>query len=427
MNKPLIVKSKYINNYLNYVWGKLKEKYGSFGTQQSTYDHSVNRELYYFSSSFSFHQNGKVVSLLLHISKDKGIYQISQNSDDNQDPTFAKEIINIFIESPKGDDLNKYIKSKEIKVKVNTGIILSGNYTFHKSGFKIEDHSVNGYFYLIFNVDYIQKEEITKKAIKKSDEILSTLSLLIYDYFSLYFNEQIAEDIDNSSCISGSYIENENYIDSDEIIQDGKYFLPPDSDEIIFTVLNSPTRLKSARLFREALCFRREFINSRPKLNLICVDSLDDFDKISSNHSSPQVCHNDLNDVVKKYEIIAYVSAIESILPTESIKEVTECPKCKTQITNNISGIAKKFNEFVERNASESPRIQCIYKNIYKQRSKFLHTGFNMTPPPSYVAGLPLDVLEPGLELGHPDYYYNITDWTGYLLRNDIIREIKRK
>lgn len=427
MNRPLLVNNKYINNYLNYVWGELKEKYGSFGTQQYTYNDNSNPDIYYYSFSCSFVQNGKVASLLLHVSKDRGIYQISQDLDGSQETTLTNEIINIFIRSPKGDDLNKHIKSTGVKLKVNTNVKLSGDYYFDKCCIKIEDHSHSGYFYLIFNVDYIHKDEITKKSIKKADEILSALSILIYDYFSLSYNDDLSEDTEEALGINGLYIENENYMDLDEVIETRGYCLPPDSDKIIFEVLSSPTRLNSARLFREALCFRREFIKSTLNPSFLCVDSFEGVIARPPNHSQPRVCHNDLNDIVKKYEIIAYVSAIESILPTKSIKKETKCPECKTKIIESVSGISRKFNEFIDRNANEYILLKTIYKNIYKHRSRFLHAGFNLTPPPSYIPGLPLNILQPELELGMPEYYHNITDWTGYLLRNDVLKEIKNR
>lgn len=385
MNRPLLVNKKYINNYLNYIWGELKEKYGSFGTQQFTYNDNSNQDIYYFSFNCSFNQNGKEVSLLLHISKERGVYQISQDLDGNHDTTFTDEIINIFISSPKGDDLNKHIKSTGVKLKVNTNTKLSGDYYFEKCCIKIEDHSHSGYFYLIFNIDYIHKDEITKKAIKKADEILSALSILIYDYFSFSYDNDISDDSEEALGISGLYIENENYMDMDEVIKSGRYFLPRDSDEIIFSVLNSPARLNSARLFREALCFRREFIKSTLSPSFFSADSLEGEAARSSNNSRPMVCHNDLNDIVKKYEIIAYVSAIESLLPTKGIKEEIECPECKIKTTKSVSGITRKFNEFIDRNADEYELLKSIYKKIYKNRSRFLHAGFNLTPPPSYT------------------------------------------
>ncbi|EIX9273058.1 TPA: hypothetical protein L9U43_004943 [Klebsiella pneumoniae] len=425
MTRSLLVSKKYINNYLNFVWLSLKEKHGKFGTMQFIYDDSLNSDLYYYDVSFSFHRYELELSVVFHISKTKGVFGIDFTPKNSQANSVSNNILDIFMSAPKDDGLNQYIKVGQFKVMVSTRITIGGNYTFPKSGFSIEDHSIDGFFYLVFNLSYIQPEEISKKAAKKADEILSALSIFIYDYFSIKQDCPVINDAVQLSTYEGVYIDKQNFMELDEISIGNKICMLSNSDELLSTVLNSPARLKSARLFREGLYFRRKYTESIPKLEIIKVESLEEMIREPMDSAYPNIVYDEINDFAKKYEIISYVGSIESLLSNKSITTITKCKACNADIVNKISGITKKFNAFVDRNANENHGLRDLFKRIYKERSQFLHAGYNITPPPNYNIGLPLDLSNRELEFGYPQYYHNLIYWVGYLLRSDIINEIK--
>jgi hypothetical protein len=185
-------------------------------------------------------------------------------------------------------------------------------------------------------------------------------------------------------------------IEEGDCIVDGLLFLPQKTDALL-TLINNHERLKqSCSRFSEGLDLRNSAQHSINKIYLI------------------------------SYELIACVSAIEALLDTKQEKIEIKCPSCGEHVSKDEWKISEKFRIFIKEYTEENPVLEKAFRNLYDDRSKFVHTGINLHNFLAHRPNRPA-ILKGKLHLSdYPQYYFNIHEYTGYLLRRYIYRLTQR-
>lgn len=175
-------------------------------------------------------------------------------------------------------------------------------------------------------------------------------------------------------------------IEATDLVRQGKLILPLHAGDFVSVVL------KEQKLLNAALCF----------------------------HSGLALRYSDsLTPSSTGYELLAYVSAIEALLETEH--KILECSSCGEPVNCGPGYITRAFKQFVKVTSEENPILEEAFDDLYKIRSKLLHQGKRMhKTEQNYSAGPPVSFSKKSSFGPLPDYYSQISDWTGWLIRRHI-------
>ena len=363
----------------------------------------------------------------------------------------ANGLNSIFILSTSKDTLDNIIHSiqqtekvylgtnpKEIlfvaKVPVETEYELSGDYKFEGSILGVEKHvSEQSYTTCYIHVPLIERNHIEQLAeiTKKSYILVSILTVATQNIFTVNEKDKVELiDINDYKTLktSGRFhrdnalIDEEMYTLKDDIViwednQDKNQMIMeerdciknnmlglPDQMQNIFNLLKNNFRLEqSCNRYLEGLTIRKKLFNGY----------------IRGAYSSQKY--------MMSYELIAYVSSIEALLDTYAIQEPRNCPKCGTVIYKEEWKIKKKFMRFVEENTEQYNFhvFKKIFSKFYDDRSLFVHTGYNLIQPYAIRSNRPLILKGKNMLRDVPEYYPNIHEYVGYLLRKNIYSNFK--
>lgn len=321
------------------------------------------------------------------------------------------------------------------KVPVITEYELSGNYKFEGSILGIEKYisdesGTNCYLHVPISEENNNEQfaEITKK----SYVLVSILTVATQNIFTINENDKIVllpindyEKLetsgrfhrDNALIDEVKYtVKNGNVIWEDDqdinqmIIEErdcikNNMLGLPNKMQKIFDLLRNNFRLEqSCNRYLEGLTIRKKLFNGY----------------IRGAHSSQQY--------MMSYELIAYVSSIEALLDTYAMKESIKCPKCETEIYKEEWKIKKKFISFVEENSERYNFhiFKKVFSQLYDDRSLFVHTGHNLIHPYAIRSNRPLIIKGKNFLKDTPEYYSNIHEYVGYLLRKNIYSNFKQ-
>lgn len=178
------------------------------------------------------------------------------------------------------------------------------------------------------------------------------------------------------------------------MIEDKKLVLISESDNILYKALNSKNIENSVNRFAESIKLRRE---------------------VSENRF--------LNLFKAQYELLGYVSSIESLLDSSEKNSVLDCPNCGAQLGKPERRISAQLDEFVSLNARGAGPVEKAMKALYGDRSKFVHTGKSLASFGATGMGGPFSLDGKQHISDLPRYYYNVHEFTGHLLRRAIRAE----
>jgi hypothetical protein len=184
-------------------------------------------------------------------------------------------------------------------------------------------------------------------------------------------------------------------IDESDCIVDGRLLLLPQKADALLASINNHERLKQACCrFSEGLGLRNINQHSISEIYLI------------------------------SYELIAYVSGIEALLDTRREKIEIKCPSCGENVSKDEWKISEKFRAFIKEYTEGYPALEKVFRELYDDRSKFVHTGVNLHHFMAHRPNRPMILLGKRGLRSTPYYYSNIHEFTGYLLRRYIYKQI---
>lgn len=186
-------------------------------------------------------------------------------------------------------------------------------------------------------------------------------------------NSKSSEIIEESDCILG-----------------GLLVLPAQADSVIAIALENSALLQSCSRFAEALYLRR-LVNT-VKLTLQMVS----------------------------YEIIAYTASIEALLDTSKKTLDITCPNCLKAVYKEGWRISEKYKSFILELAGDDYLFKRYFKPLYDDRSKFVHTGSDLYNFYAMRPGRPQLLAGKTTQTRMPEYYWNIHELTGWLVRKHL-------
>jgi len=304
------------------------------------------------------------------------------------------------------------------KIKILCDSTLSGSYRIDELGMLLLDGA--GGHELIYRAKSRKaKSEFDFEAKKCAVEYVSALTVLSQHLFVVSENDgvdiisvQEFEDLVKSSEFNGEYIDDTPLFglygaklgmpsepgspaDIGEVIMleakdfrvNGLLCFPSRLGELIQHINGDLKRRQASKRFPDALRFRR----------------------IREQYSD--------GDFGVSYELVAYVAAIEALLDHSKIKNEISCKNCGNKLTIENYIISKRFSDFVNTYGGESEAMNREFKELYKHRSKFVHTGMELHASNTLRPNRPLILKGKSYVAATPSYYHNIHEWTGFLLR----------
>jgi hypothetical protein len=181
-----------------------------------------------------------------------------------------------------------------------------------------------------------------------------------------------------------------------DVLIDNTIALPMRAKAAIDYIVNNSDIIQSVCRFQEGLIFQREMIYdpSRPSLG----------------------------GLLTPYQLVAFVAAIEALLDTSPVDVQLECPSCGEAITIKERRINKAFQAFVAELSGNNPVFEKIFKDIYNDRSKFVHTGKDLFNRTAIRPNRPLILDGKDIVQYQPQYQFNMPDYIGWLIRRYIYR-----
>ena len=79
---------------------------------------------------------------------------------------------------------------------------------------------------------------------------------------------------------------------------------------------------------------------------------------------------------------------------------------------------------FIERNCDKAPLLLKAFKDLYNDRSMFVHTGISLHAEGSVRPHRPLILKGKHFKSDLPKYWHNIHDFTGLVLRNNLYKSL---
>lgn len=417
----LNIKKQQVNLFLGVLWDVFRDNIGPV-TCQHSYDSTDNPQIYSYRVRWVTSEFEAILNFYNHTSLGLKYLEMRLIDRETNAPfgTHAKKIADAILaardrlfQHEHGEDSDYYAK-----VKVLCGSVLSGNYHIDNLGILLIDSS-HGYD-LIFPAKYREaKSEFVYEAKRDAIKYVSILTVLSQELFLISENDDIEEiSAEHFQCLSentefaGKYIDDtplyglhgaklgmlsgtDSVVDISEVIMmerrdfrvDGFLCFPARLGELIGHIDDDLKRRQASKRFHDALRFR----------------------EIHERYAD--------GDFGVSYELIAYVAAIEALLDHSKVESEISCGKCGTSLRVDKYNISQKFNDFIDAYGGGSEGMNRKFKELYGHRSKFVHTGLELHAPNALRPNRPL-ILEGKNHIASvPNYYYNIHEWTGFLLR----------
>ena len=398
------IKKESINDYLQFLWSRFELEIGTMGCQQS---HSNTSDSQIYCYTISWCSDATIFSATIDIyhHTHKGIVKIDLDVVDKVTNIIDEESFNkikkIILESSK-ENFEKLYKKRLFRAPINSSVELDGEYYFQESEVFIQRNAQNCYVY--FYLNYLSKHQLRLLIPEMVKNIASALTILTQNLFTFDVNNKVIE-YENGSVSDlmfdkkGDYSDNLSYVDFDELIVNNKLIFPKHSDVVFKKIFSCKTHIQSSRRFHEAILMR-------------------------GGSSYPSTISSLSNGYTTQYELLAYVSSIEALLDTSKVIEIIECPECRHETEIQEYKISKKFRDFVSNHSNEAQPVINAMKQLYIDRSKFVHTGINLHFHGARGHGGPFTLNGKEEKKEAPFYYYNIHEVTGRLIRSYYYQEL---
>jgi hypothetical protein len=392
------IPKKNTNDFLQVLWYEFRERVGPVACQHFYYK-TDNNEIYTYEVDWCVDELPFKVNLKFNNHTAKGIRSVVIEAigiDSGDIDTEAESLIaKVILETSKIDLLKRY-KKLTVKAPISSFYRFAGNYFLEKSNVAIACDAESDY--IIFQINILNENQFTylfADAVKKITSCLTlcTQQLIEYDGGSVDKSEKhnVRELLGGN--IKAFCLDND-FVDYDEVIEGDKLHLISESDNILYKTLHLKDIENSVNRFAESIKLRKE---------------------VSENRF--------LNFFKVQYELLGYVSSIESLLDTSEKNILLECTNCGTQLEKPERKISAQFNSFVSSHSENAKPVENVMKALYGDRSKFVHAGKSLSSIGSIGMGAPfiLDGKQHVSDL--PSYYFNIHEFTGYLLRKSMMAE----
>ena len=425
------VSKKNVNNFLDTLWDTF-EKDIFKPSCYHTYTATDNTEIYIYKIHWYNEPNNLDVIIDFFNHTANGLKSITISSTSIEFLNKINNSINL--------TLKIYLKniSKELtyiaRVPIETEYELSGNYKFEHSilgieQYKSESTKTTGYIHIPIFENNIN--ELNSIVIQKSYVLVSILTVATQNIFTVNEEEEfsIIKASDYKKIISTGTFHFDN-----ALIDEVKYTVKDD------LVIWEDNQDKNQMIIEERDCIRQNILGLPNRMQEI-------FNLVSENYRLEQSCNrylegltirkklfngyirgaNSSQQYMMSYELIAYVSSIEALLNTYAHKEIIKCPNCGTEVFKEEWKIKKKFISFVQKHTEyyNYEIFKKTFSQLYDDRSLFVHTGHNLIKPYAIRSNRPLILKGKNFLKNNPDYYENIHEYVGYLLRKNIYSNFK--
>jgi len=417
----LNIKKQHVNIFLGLLWDAFRDEIGPV-TCQHNYGRTDNPQIYEYKVRWSSSKFEAVLSFYNHTSLGLNCAEL-RLFDYEKNVAFgnyANKITNAILTTK-----DRVLQQEHrvgfdyyAKIKVLCGSVLSGSYHVDKLGVLLIASSRG--CDLIFPAQYREaKSEFDYEAKKNAIKYVSALTVLSQELFLISENDDVvaisAENFQHlveDTEFSGKYINDtplyglhgaklgmpsgpDSVVDVSEVIMmerrdfrlDGFLCFPARLGELIGHIDSDLKRRQASKRFHDALRFR----------------------EIHERYAD--------GDFGVSYELIAYVASIEALLDHSKTENQINCRKCDTPLIIDEYKISQKFNDFVNTYGGGSEAMNRKFKELYGHRSKFVHTGLELHASNVLRPNRPLILEGKNHVSSVPSYYYNIHEWTGFLLR----------
>ena len=426
----LLIPKEKVNDFLSILWDDFNKTIGRVGAQHG-FGPTENPEIYryeiYWSSGLSFDAE---ITFFNHTSKGliNAVLTVIDSKTQKLNDEYQKKIIASIertievINNNQKTEFNRYLM-----IPLRTNFKLSGNYRLDNSNIFIFSKENDDYLgcYIVFPISFLDENEIRYKGMNIGLDISAALTTLTQNIF--WINEEskwklLSNDAFNELCCKTTFtgilipddglIERIDFFSEDgarllideqqetkEIIEQrdciiNSFLCLPERIDIILKIIMDDYRLQqSCRRFHEALMFRKSIGNTYTPSTLYLA----------------------------AYELIAYVASIEALLDTKSEKTEINCPNCGEFVYKEEWKISERFLKFVDK-YGDSPVFNKVYKELYNDRSTFVHTGISL----HNLGAMTMRPNQPFILKGKkcttdlPTYYHNIHEYTGFILRKNL-------
>ncbi len=387
---PLNIKKTNVNDFLEFLWDRFSKEIGPVACQHF-YIETGDPQVYIYDVNWAHRTLPFSASMQFYNHTNKGIYRVVldvtyENTSINGD--HEKAIADIIKDANK-IDLHTVINARRIYFPVRSKYHFGCDYFFPESNLGIT--SINGVLYFYFSVEYISKSQLDMYLLERVKLTCAIFTLVTQHLFEYEPNNKIyCTDIDNNTIKENHFIDKDGFVDADEIIKNDKLYLPREANKIISAIVRDDKNKNSALRFAESIKLRHE------------------------------VEHDRIHNLFKiQYELLGYVSAIESLLDTTEQTITVACNNCGATIDKTQRKITNKFNDFVKTHSLNKKSVMTAMKDLYNDRSKFVHMGESLTKS-NTMGSKPLLLEGKSYNIGFPYYYLNIHEFTGYLLRSSM-------
>jgi hypothetical protein len=421
---PLSIPKIDVNIFLGSLWDDLESSVGPLACYHN-YLKTSNPEIYEYNIHWAHKDLTFEAALSFYNHTAKGLVSVSLLAIDRETKKPDKESQDAILKSIKRtvDCFTKNAPTKP-SVFISVPLILknklAGNYFLSKSNVTLLSLPDRG-DRLIFPILSENRTEQEFESQNRAIEIVSMLSTITQQLFDIdlsegwlrmpeeEFNElKISIDFNRDFVTDNgfdkiSYQEGEdiNAADrSDEIIDESdsllnrKQSLPARADDIIEMVNSEPQYIQACKRFWEGLKMRSNLSRSLTGIHTL------------------------------SYEIIAYIASIEALLDSSKITTEVSCPKCGTAVYKEEWTVSMKFKTLISELSGVAPALPKVFGRIYEDRSKFVHTGINLHNFFAHRPNRPAILRGKYILEETPDYYYNVHEFTGYILRRFFYRKL---
>lgn len=418
---PLNINKQQVNIFLGILWDVFGETIGPV-TCQHGYSGTKDPQLYNYRVRWISNEFDAVLNFHNHTSKGLIFLELRLIDLEKNTPfgSHAKKLAHAIQTAKEIIRAGRHDAAFDCyaKIKILCSSTLSGNYRIDKLRMLLVC-SPCGYE-LIYPAKFRNaRSEFDYDVKKDAIRYVSALTALSQHLFSVSENDDIDivsqedyEDLVKNTAFNGKYIDDtplfslygaklgmpsgpDSIVDTseaimlegDDFIVNGFLCFPSRLGELIQHINGDLKRSQASRRFHDALRFR----------------------EIHERYSD--------GDFGVSYELVAYVAAIEALLDHSKIKNEINCKNCGTSLISEDYKISQKFSDFVNTYGGGSEIMNRKFKELYSHRSKFVHTGMELHVSNTLRPNRPLILEGKSYITGVPDYYYNIHEWTGFLLR----------
>lgn len=420
----LAIRKEDVNLFLGELWDEFQSSIGSMACFHS-YLKTDNPEVYEYNVHWAHQENDFEAQIIFSNHTSKGLTAASavvvdletkKPRSDLQDKIAAAIIkINSIFSTENSKATVNYIS-----VPIKTNNKLSGNYQLRAANIILLSNEGEK-DRIVFPVLSRNEADRVAEAESKAVDLLSILSTITQQLFDVDYGDKwllIAEcdfsKIIESLAFDGEYVTDHGFertsyakgeviymgARGDEILEgedsliENKQCLPRRADELVKVASENVKYTQSCRRFWEGMHIRSGLHFSATRIYTI------------------------------SYEIIAFIASIEALIDTDKIITGVACENCGTEIYKEEWVISKKFKAFISDLSGLAPALPEVFSKIYEDRSKFVHTGINLHNFGAYRRGRPSILKGKMMESPLPSYYYNIHEFTGYIIRRFLYRNL---